>query len=113
MKKIKKEIRILGVDDAPFDKKDKECLVVATVFRGGDFLDGLLSCKVEVDGSNATKKLVKLINKSKHKQQLKVIMLDGIALGGFNIIDIKELNKKTKLPVIVLMRHLPLSLIHI
>lgn len=108
MKHPKKEIRILGIDDAPFDKnKDKNCLIVATVFRGGSFLDGLLSCKVKVDGDDATKKIIKLISKSKHKQQLKVIMLDGISVAGFNIIDIQELNKKTRLPIIVLIRHMP------
>ena len=104
---VKKEIRILGIDDAPFDRDHDECLIVATVFRGGNFLDGLLSCKVKVDGSDSTSKLIKLINKTKHKDQLKVIMTDGIAVGGFNIIDIQSLWKKTKLPVIVIMRYFP------
>ena len=48
-----------------------------------------------------------LINKCKFKPQLRAIILDGIALGGFNIIDIKELNKKTKIPVIVVIRRKP------
>lgn len=107
MEHVKKEIRILGIDDAPFDKTDDECLIVGTVFRGGLFLDGLLSCKVKVDGNDATKKLIHLINKSKHKAQLKVVMLDGIAVAGFNVINIKELNEKTKLPVIVIIKYLP------
>lgn len=105
---VKGEIRILGIDDSPFEKgKEKECLVVATVFRGGSFIDGLLSCKVEIDGNNATKKLISLINKSRHKQQLRVIMLDGIALGGFNVVDINMLYRKTRIPVIVVMSSFP------
>ena len=54
-----------------------------------------------------TSKLIKAVNKSKFKPQLQCILLDGIAFGGFNIIDIKELNKKTKLPVIVVIRRKP------
>ena len=105
---MKKEIRILGIDDSSFKKKQiKEILVIATVFRGGSFLDGILSTKIIVDGNDSTKKLIQMINKTKHKDQLKIIMINGIALGGFNVVDIKQLSQKTKLPVIVLMRKYP------
>ena len=105
---MKKEIRILGIDDSSFKKKQiKEILVIATVFRGGSFLDGILSTKITVDGNDSTKKIIQMINKTKHKGQLQIIMLNGIALGGFNIIDIKKLSQKIKLPVIVLMRKYP------
>ncbi|RLE43274.1 hypothetical protein DRJ16_03955 [Candidatus Woesearchaeota archaeon] len=108
--KVKRYMRILGIDDAPFNKfkdKGKNVLVVGTIFRGGDFLDGLISTKVRVDGRNATKKLIEMINKSKFKPQLRVVMLDGIALGGFNIVDIEELWKATGIPVMVVMRKYP------
>ena len=105
---MKKEARFVGFDDAPFNKfKDKNVLVVGTFFRGGSSLDGILSFKVKVDGSDSTSKLVKSINKSKFKPQLQCVFLDGIAFGGFNVIDVKELNKKTKLPVIVVIRRKP------
>jgi endonuclease V-like protein UPF0215 family len=48
-----------------------------------------------------------MVNKSKFKPQLQSIILDGIALGGFNVVDIEELNKKTKIPVIVVVRNYP------
>ncbi|RLE42544.1 hypothetical protein DRJ19_03925, partial [Candidatus Woesearchaeota archaeon] len=108
--KIKRYMRILGIDDAPFNKfkdKGKNVLVVGTIFRGGDFLDGLISTKVRVDGRNATRKLIEMINKSKFKPQLRVVMLDGIALGGFNIVDIEELWKAIGIPVMVVMRKYP------
>jgi len=105
---MKKEMRILGIDDAPFNKfKKGNVLVVGTIFRGGSWLDGLLSTKVRIDGSNSTDKLIEMINKCKFKPQLQVIILDGIALGGFNIVDIEKLNKKTKIPVIVVIRRMP------
>lgn len=105
---IKKEIRVAGIDDGPFNKfSDSTCLVAATIFRGGSYMDGLLSCHVEVDGDDSTSKIIDLIKKTRHYDQLNCIMLDGIALGGFNVIDIKELNKKTELPVIVIIRKRP------
>jgi endonuclease V-like protein UPF0215 family len=105
---LKKEMRVIGIDDSPFDKfKKGKVLVIGTVFRGGSFLDGVLSTKVNIDGNNATKKIIEMINKCKFKPQLQCIFLDGIAVGGFNVIDVKELNKKTKLPVIVIIRRNP------
>ncbi len=105
---IKKEIRILGIDDSPFDKSKKsKVLVIGTIFRGGTLLDGVISTKITVDGADSTSKLIKMINNSRHRSQLQIIMIDGIAFGGFNIVDIKKLSKKTKLPVITVMRNLP------
>jgi len=104
----KREIRTLGIDDSPFKKfKKGNILVIGTIFRGGTLLDGLLTTKVSIDGDNSTKKLIHMINKSKFKPQLRCILLNGIALAGFNVIDIQELNKKTKIPVIVVIRKYP------
>lgn len=105
---IKSEIRVLGFDDSAFDKNSESLVpVIGVVFRGGKFLDGVLKTEVKVDGLDATEKIVKLINSSRHKQQLKVIMFDGITLAGFNLVDIKEINEKTFLPVIVINRKVP------
>ncbi len=104
----KKEIRILGIDDSPFKKFTKgNTLIIGTIFRGGTLIDGILTTKVAIDGNNSTKKLIEMINHSKFKSQLRCILLNGIALAGFNVIDIKELSKKTKIPVIVVIRKYP------
>jgi endonuclease V-like protein UPF0215 family len=101
----KKEVRTLGIDDSPFRKFTKSnTLIIGTIFRGGTLLDGILSTKVRIDGNNSTKKLIKMINKSKFKKQIRCILLNGIAVGGFNIVDIKELNQKTKIPVLAVIR---------
>ena len=105
---VKKEIRVVGIDDSPFNKfNDSKVLVVGVVMRGGSWVDGILSTKVNVDGNDSTKKIADMINKSKFKPQLQCIFLDGIAVAGFNVIDVKELSKKTKLPVIVVIRRMP------
>lgn len=105
---VKDEIRIAGIDDSPFKKfYDKKCLIVVTIFRGGNYMDGLLSTYVTVDGEDATEKISNLLKKTRNYEQLNCIMLNGISLAGFNVIDIKELNKKTRLPVIVIIRKMP------
>lgn len=105
---LKKQIRVIGIDDSPFDKfRDKKAMIIGVFFRGGDFLDGVLSSSVAVDGSDSTSKMAAMVNKSKFYPQLRAIMLKGIAAGGFNLIDIQKLSKSTKVPVIVVMRKLP------
>jgi endonuclease V-like protein UPF0215 family len=106
---VKPEIRIIGIDDSPFDKfhGSKRVLVIGAVFRAGKWLEGVVSTHIVKDGTDATKKLIRLVNQSRHKGQLRIIMLNGIALGGFNVIDIQELCRKTSLPVIIIMRRKP------
>jgi endonuclease V-like protein UPF0215 family len=105
---LKSEIRILGFDDGAFVPRSKDpVFVIGVVYRGGKILDGALTTTVTVDGMDATEKIIKLINQSRHKQQLKVIMFDGITLGGFNVVDIKKIHKQTRIPVIVINRKHP------
>jgi len=106
--KLKEEIRILGFDDGAFTRRSVAPVpVIGVIYRGGKVLDGALTTSVAVDGMDATEKIVKLINQSRHKQQLKVIMFDGITLAGFNVVDIKKINEETGIPVIVFNRKHP------
>ena len=105
---MKKQIRVVGFDDCPHKEHGRgRVKVIGTFFRGGLILDGVLSFSIKVDGDDSTKKLIKTINKSKFKPQIKAVFLDGIAFGGFNIIDIDRLYKKTGIPVIVVIRKKP------
>ncbi len=105
---MKSEIRIVGFDDGPFVPRSKgKVPLVGMIYRGGKFPDGVLKTEVEVDGTDATQKIIEVINNSRHKPQLKVIMLDGITVGGFNVVDIKEVYERTGIPVIVINRKKP------
>lgn len=104
--RIKDEIRILGLDDGPFKRGDEKTLLVGTIFRGGSFLDGVVSTEVEVDGLDATEKVVQLITKCKFRD-LRVVMLDGLGFGGFNLVDIKRVCDEAGLPVIAVVRDFP------
>jgi len=104
---IKKEIRILGIDDASFNLyEDKKTILIGAIFRGGKWLDGVLKTEVTIDGNDATEKIAGMVKNTRHKD-LRVIMLDGITFGGFNVANIKKIYEETGLGVIVVVRKLP------
>ena len=104
---MKSQIRVLGIDDGFHEKTQQEVLVIGAVYRGADYLDGLISTKITKDADDSTKKLIEFINNSKYQSQIRAIFLNGITLGGFNIVDIKELSNQTKIPVITIIRNKP------
>lgn len=94
---------MLGIDDGKFKPHTKgEVIVVGVVFRGGVSLDGVMHTRVAIDGLDATEKLIEMINGSPHKRQLRLVMLNGVTLAGFNLVDLPRLHANTDLPVIAL-----------
>ncbi len=106
---FKSEIRIIGWDDAAFSKdiKPQKVKLVGAIIRGGDYIDGLLTTEVEYDGLDSTQKIASSVLNSRHRDQLRAIMTDGITFAGFNLVDIKALNQQTGLPVIAVLRANP------
>ena len=102
---VKPEIRILAIDDGPL--ASDRIMMIGVVFRGADWLECVLSTKITRDGFDATERIVELAKKTKHYDQIRVIVLDGITYAGFNVVDIHTLYEKTNLPVIVVMDSLP------
>jgi len=104
---MKTQYRTMGIDDAPFKFRNRNVAVVGAVLRGNSYLEGVLKTEVRVDGRNANKKLSGMINNSRFREQIKVVMIDGIALGGFNVVDIEKLHNDTGIPVITITRNKP------
>ncbi|MFP4116974.1 MAG: DUF99 family protein [Candidatus Aenigmatarchaeota archaeon] len=102
---VKDEVRILGWDDSPFDSDDNKIPLVGSVLRGGKpYLDGILVEEITVDGFDVTEKIIEATSKTKHRDQLRILMLDGITFAGFNTADIEKIYEDTELPVIVVTR---------
>lgn len=104
---MKKQIRVLGIDDSPFTFKDRSVTIIGIVMRPPSYIDAVIKSSVERDGDDSNKQIEEMILKSKYREQLRLIMLDGIALGGFNVVDIEKLCEKLKLPVITITRDKP------
>jgi hypothetical protein len=104
---MKRQIRILGIDDAPFTFSEKYSAVIGVVMRGGEYLESVLHRQVTIDGTEATEICTQMIQQTRHRLQLKVAMLDGVCLGGFNVVDIREVYESTGLPMMTITRDKP------
>ena len=100
-----KEIRVIGVDDAPFFKFSKGNVLIIGVVMRKKLVEGVISNYIKIDGMDSTQKIIEMINSSKFAPQSKIVMINGIALGGFNVIDVEKLSKF--FPVIIISRKKP------
>jgi len=104
---LKAHSHAIGFDDAPFDRRHRGDVPVIGAVYAGARLEGVVSAAVRRDGANATRVLTGLVNRSRFRAHLKVILLQGIALAGFNVVDIHALREATGLPVVVVSRRSP------
>jgi endonuclease V-like protein UPF0215 family len=104
---MKKFSNIIGFDDAPFlPDHTGPVKVIGAVFAGMR-LDGVLMGEVQKDGDDAASALTKLVSESKFAEHVQLIMLQGIALAGFNVVDVFALHRELALPVLIVSRHQP------
>lgn len=104
---MKKQIRVLGIDDSPFRFGDQKALVVGALVRVPSYLEGVLRTEVAVDGTDSTRVIIDTVAGSRFKDQVKLIMLDGIALAGFNVVDIDAIHGELGIPVLTVTRDRP------
>ena len=107
MRRLRRFSHIVGVDDFPFARDHRgDVPIVGTVYSG-DRLEGVLSGRVRRDGANSTRELRRLIGDSKFAAQLQLVLLQGIALAGFNVVGVPRLSADLGLPVLVVARRAP------
>lgn len=104
---MKPHVRVLGIDDSPFKFGDGKALVVGALVRIPDYLESVMKTEVTVDGDDSTDRLVEMISRSRYRDQIKLVMIDGIALAGFNVIDIERLNTELGIPIVTVTRDRP------
>lgn len=105
-KKVKSEIQVFGIDDAPFEPGEDHVKIVAVLSRGAKMLDGVFHTEIKRDGLDATDRIARLINDIK-RENAQAIILDGVTFGGFNVVDIQRLYKATNIPVIATLQKRP------
>ena len=97
----------VGFDDAPFPRSHRGNVPVVGAVFAGLRLEGVLHGAVRRDGANATRVLIDLIARSKFAPQLQLVLLQGIALAGFNVVDLHGLHLALGLPVLAVARRQP------
>lgn len=105
--RLKRTIRAIGFDDAPFVRQASEPVAVAGVVCAGTRFEGMVWTHVQPDGWDATATLSQTLLRSKFLPQVHVVLLDGISFGGFNVIDLPLLAKHLERPCVSVMRRLP------
>lgn len=81
-------------------------MIVGAVYSGIR-LEGVLTGKVRRDGVNATREISRVLTRSRFFDHLQVILLQGIALAGFNVVDIGALHQQLGCAVMVVIRRPP------
>jgi endonuclease V-like protein UPF0215 family len=71
------------------------------------YIEGIMRTEVTVDGTDADEAIIAMVERSRYKEQLRLIMFDGVAVGGFNVVDIDRIRKETSIPCATLTREMP------
>jgi len=98
---------VLGFDDAPFARDQRGDVTLIGVLCARTRLDGLLRGRVRRDGANATRTMIEMIQRSQFAGHVQAVLLQGIAVAGFNVVDVHALHRSLGVPVLVLARRQP------
>ena len=104
---MKDQLRVLGVDDAPFNFRQGTVPIVGALVRSPGYLEAVMVSAVTIDGQDANDGLTKMISSSRYREQISLVLIDGVALGGFNVVDIKRMHQETGISCATVTRDAP------
>lgn len=105
--KLRSFSNVVGFDDSPFDLEHRGDVRVVGAVCARTRLDGVLATTVRRDGNNATDRLVEIVRSSRFADHIRAVLLQGIALAGFNVVDLERLARELDVPVLVVVRKQP------
>jgi endonuclease V-like protein UPF0215 family len=100
-------VNVIGFDDGPFEREHRGDVLLVGAVCSRTRLDGLVTGTVRRDGADATRRMVALVEASPFRAHVRAVMLLGIAVGGFNVVDIHDLSRALGVPVLVITRRAP------
>lgn len=98
---------VVGFDDAPFMHAHRGDVTIVGAVFARTRLDGVIVDHVRRDGANATERIAAALQRSQFAGHVQAILLQGIALAGFNVVDIQALHRQTGVPVLAISRKKP------
>lgn len=96
----KKGIRILGIAES-FQKQDRKSILAGIVMRRDFVVDGFTYAHTMVGGNDGTIKILSMIE-NLGRTDINCVLLGGLIISLFNIINGKSINESTKIPVIAI-----------
>ena len=104
---MKRKSRFLGIDDAPFRFSDEHVPVVGVVVQAPSYIEGILTTLAEVDGHDGTDRIAAMVQGSRYHAGLAMVLIDGTAVGGFNVVDVNALHEAIGVPIATVTRKKP------
>jgi hypothetical protein len=98
---------VVGFDDAPFAHSFRGDVRLVGIVCSRTRMDGVLSGKVRRDGRNSTTTMIELVRTSQFKEHVRAVLLQGIAVAGFNVVDMHALHEGLGVPVVAVARREP------
>ena len=98
---------VIGFDDAPFAREHRGDVPLVGIVCSRTRVDGVLVGKVRRDGANATRAMAEMVRRSQFTTHVRAVLLQGIAVGGFNVVDVHGLHDALRVPVIAIARKIP------
>jgi endonuclease V-like protein UPF0215 family len=99
---------LLGIDDGPFEKGQREPVpIVGVMMEGGDLVEAVARTEFAVDGPGVTEFLTEWISGLRLRPSLQGVVLGGITIAGLSVIDIEALSLALGVPTLVVNRRDP------
>ncbi|MFO0697000.1 MAG: DUF99 family protein [Polyangiales bacterium] len=98
---------VLGVDDGPFAHDHRGDVPLVGVLAAGTRIEGFVIGRARRDGRNATRAIAELLERAGGAPHVRAILLRGITVAGFNVVDLEGLARATGRPVLTVMRRRP------
>jgi endonuclease V-like protein UPF0215 family len=96
----KRGIRVLGIAES-FRKTSACSTLAGIVMRRDLIIDGMVFGNVTIEGNDSTQNILSMYRSLK-RDDINCIMLDGLVISMYNIIDGEELGETTNVPVIAI-----------
>jgi endonuclease V-like protein UPF0215 family len=100
-------LNVIGFDDGPFARDHRGDVLLVGVVCSRTRVDGIVSGHVRRDGADATRQMIHLVRQSQFAANLGAVILQGIAVAGFNVVDIQGLSDSLGVGVLVVTRRRP------
>jgi endonuclease V-like protein UPF0215 family len=99
---------VLGIDDAPFEKRQRHPVpIVGVMMEGVDLVESVAKTEFAVDGDGATEFLFGWMSGLRCFASLQGIVLGGITIAGLGVVDIEALARRSERPILVVTRRRP------
>jgi len=102
-----KQLRVVGFDDAPFARARGAAVRLIGAVCSDTRFEGLVIGRLRRDGWDSTEAVARALEGGKFLPQVHLVLLDGIAFGGLNIVDLDALAHRLERPCVALMRRPP------